>query len=612
MRQRGIGSYPEEKPLLEQRWPPKEPQPVDLEDTLEVVGTLYSPYTDQLEVDSRRRINQFLSRYPGLGYAWDLSMPKYIPLASSPQGEYVLRGRHRRYVSSIRSLFSMSYRRVIVSSWRKHPVRLRLGSNDELLFLVDWHFVSGTVLLGSDHAVRLRGKRGPNGRWTPTYGTRVVALDVDLPAGGYRGFVEDFLLGIREKEGLMGFYGLSYSGRMHVYFLFKKTLPLRRAFALGRKLCEKFLSLLPTQKRSAVSFYPSNDKAPGKTLFLPIGFVSNGLASVDIGFPTPLSSLVSFFEENLNDFPDLPTGKGSNAVRGLARSYSIEVGFSPSPFPTRPLGAVGKPGEGSVEEKTFPVGLGVEREDHAGGISDEEGALPQLAEDSAPGRPYVLLDHELALEAFRSAVRRVAPYYAPGNRQDTVMGLAGFGARLGVDKAAALQEIEPLLEGDEERAKREKAFTITYQKAEEGRTVAWRPWLEDLLITRLPEDVASFMEANSDLCNRFADRLRVSPRILRLAIIILAEVVSKSLLGKALLGYNALAKRWRASKRDVSAAFKILLSKGLIHRAEKGFYTLFPDGGKKGVPSSYQLLNDELLQVDNAEKFFLTVVHLLG
>ncbi len=212
---------------------------------------------------------------------------------------------------------------------------------------------------------------------------------------------------------------------------------------------------------------------------------------------------------------------------------------------------------------------------------------------------------------FRSAVREVSTFYVRGQRQNLVLGLAGLGVRLGLGEEEVLRELEPLLSGDEERSKRLEGVRRTFQRAEGGQSVAWRPWLAVSPHVDLPNRLVVFLDVNFDLLDQKAGELKMSPKVLRLVVIIAAEVVSKSLLGRSWLGYDALAKRWKASKRDISAAFRILLGKGILERVEKGFCTPLPGGRKLRFPSGYRLLREELLLVMGEEEFFGEVVKLL-
>lgn len=605
-----------------------------------VPGTLYNPniklhalYLGE-EFGSRefhQRIGGFLKEFPSLGPVLDMSLPVYLP---PDNGFYVGNKRQDRLLSKLRKLFSLPLLRFIVSPLRpggKAPLRLKLVRRKEAVYLLFLHFVVGNLLVGSDHALLVRGRRGSTGHWVRVYGTRVVALDIDLPAAVYRGLVEEFLYQVRMELGLMGFYGLSYSGRLRVYYLFQHTLRLGTAHSLGVRLKEAFLDILPPGDRSSyrgfVESFPTNPQGPGKSLFLPLGFVSDGLETVSLGYPTPLSSLVTFLEQRLNPFGEParrqrslsapPKGRriasrGSTPIRVQEEASSPQVQEEVSSLlGLRDPSAAPVPSEGSFAEDVFQEGQCRGHGDQVCGLGGGiEGSLGPGK--GAEGLFRWPLYQEPDRMGFRSAVQAAAFHYLPGSRQNLTLGLAAFGAELGLSESEVLRELEPLLEGDEERDKRVRGIRNTFRRIERGQRVAWRHWMEGVSSVKFPERVAAFLQANADLCDGYAANLGVSPRVLRLAVLILAEVVSKSIFGRVRLGYDALSKRWRASKRDVSAAIKILLGKGLLVRVEKGFFTPLPEGrGKIKYASAYELGNSDSLPLQDEREFFLAVVRLL-
>ncbi len=594
-----------------------------------VLGTLYSPTyeartsplpcTNCPETGFWSSASRFLQKFTGLRVAWDLGSPKFV----LPEGEEARWWEQEKgLLGRIRSWWSLSSR-LIVSPYReKSPISLGGLRREEVLYLLYSHFVLGNLLVGGDHAVSLRRVRGWDGRWRTLYGTGVIAFDVDIPLEKCRDDVSGFLREVRVRVGLKGLFSMSHSRRVHVYFLFRGRLLLSRAFELGKAIEGAFYDFLP-QARGRIALHPSNPDRPGKALFLPLGFLSDGEESVDIGYPTPLSSLVSFLGERVNEVPGAWVGWGSRRARrrgvGLvsggsgsssAGSSSVDGG-GVSAVDSGVVPAGSEDLDGSSEEKRGSSGSGVISLGNEGSSRVDGGAdilVPKVGRGWVSWGPY---SQGANVNIFRSAVREVSTFYVRGQRQNLVLGLAGLGVRLGLGEEEVLRELEPLLSGDEERSKRLEGVRRTFQRAEGGQSVAWRPWLAVSPHVDLPNRLVVFLDVNFDLLDQKAGELKMSPKVLRLVVIIAAEVVSKSLLGRSWLGYDALAKRWKASKRDISAAFRILLGKGILERVEKGFCTPLPGGRKLRFPSGYRLLREELLLVMGEEEFFGEVVKLL-
>lgn len=502
--------------------------------------------------------------------------------------------RVRRLLARLRALFSLPQRCLLLASPDKRVFSVLEGlSRTEVLLALYLHFELGVLLVGTDHAVSRRGKR-VGSWWMPRYGTRVVALDVDCPLEAFRAQVVGFLAEVRDSLGLWGFYGSSFSGQVHLYFLFRKTVPLKRAYQLGQFLRKLALRHFPRDSVKEVVAYPTRESGPGRFLLLPLRCLGDGLKHVEFGYPSPLGPMVRFLEERLNswdqvsqrlEFPDktqpkapfrarasvLPHAKRDKAPLGESSSKSARA-KSPDALP---------PGS---QDPSYPLSwedyYALHRGDKVNPVFPEEGWLEQGT-----------------LEGLRRLISSASLGYVKGSRQNLILGLAGFAARQGIPEEVFLQEVQHLLQGDEEKSKRLYGIRRTYQRARARREVCWHDFLEGVLGGGLLQEVQSFLETNPDRLGAWARDLGLSSSTVRLALLISAEVLEKaSLFGVARIGYNATAKRYRVSKRTVSEALGLLKRAGVIQRVEVGFFHPDASGNKVSKGSAYLPL-PELLQV---------------
>lgn len=515
----------------------------------------------------------------------------------------------RRLLARLRELFSLPQRCLLLASPDKRVFSVLEGlSRTEVLLALYLHFELGVLLVGTDHVVSRRGKR-VGSWWMPRYGTRVVALDVDCPLEAFRAQVAGFLAEVRDSLRLQGFYSSSFSGQVHLYFLFRETVPLKRAYQLGQSLRKLALRHFPRDSVKEVVAYPTRESGPGRFLLLPLRYLGDGLEHVEFGYPSPLGPMVRFLEERLNSWDQVSQRLESlNETQPKAPSRARALVLLHAKRDKAPLG---EPSSKSAEVES-PDALPPRSQDPSHPLPSEDHHALHRGGKGNPVFPEEDWLEQGALEVLRRLISSASLGYVKGSRQNLILGLAGFAARQGVPEEMFLQEVQHLLKGDEEKGKRLYAIRRTYQRARAGREVSWYNFLEGTLGGGLLEEVQGSLERNPDRLEAWARDLGLSPSTLRLALLISAEVLEKaSLFGVARIGYNVTAKRYRVSKRTVSEALGLLRRARVIQRVEVGFFHPDASGNKVSRGSAYLPL-PEFLQVREGQGLLEAVLGALS